>query len=110
MRFPAHAAVCAGWLKYPRNPLAQCWPSGYNVHSCSGLPRQRKTPTTQPWKNASGTRQTNSGPGRCPGEAVSDEDFKEQLETMNEELESLNAAARDLEVTIAQNVAEILES
>jgi type I restriction enzyme M protein len=48
--------------------------------------------------------------GVAPGEAVSDEDFKEQLETMNEELETLNAQARDLEHTIAGNVAEILEA
>jgi type I restriction enzyme M protein len=48
--------------------------------------------------------------GVAPGEAVSDEDFKEQLETMNEELEGLNAQARDLEQTIARNVAEILEA
>lgn len=48
--------------------------------------------------------------GVAPGEAVSDEDFKEQLETMNEELESLNAAARELEATIAANVTEILET
>jgi type I restriction enzyme M protein len=41
---------------------------------------------------------------------VSDEDFKEQLEALNEELETLNAAARDLEATIAKNVAEILET
>ena len=47
--------------------------------------------------------------GVAPGEAVSDEDFKEQLETLNEELETLNAAARDLEATIAKNVAEILD-
>ncbi len=46
--------------------------------------------------------------GVAPGEAVSDEDFKEQLETLNEELESLNAQARGLEQTIARNVAEIL--
>jgi type I restriction enzyme M protein len=48
--------------------------------------------------------------GVAPGEAVSDEDFKEQLEAMNEELETLNAQARDLEKTIAANVAEILET
>ena len=48
--------------------------------------------------------------GVAPGEAVSDEDFKEQLETLNEELETLNAAARELEATIAKNVAEILEA
>jgi type I restriction enzyme M protein len=33
--------------------------------------------------------------GVAPGEAVSDEDFKEQLETLNEELEGLNAQARE---------------
>lgn len=48
--------------------------------------------------------------GVAAGEAVSDEDFKEQLETLNEELETLNAQARELEATIAQNVAEILET
>ena len=46
--------------------------------------------------------------GVAPGEAVSDEDFKEQLETLNEELETLNVQARDLEQTIARNVVEIL--
>ena len=48
--------------------------------------------------------------GVAAGEAVSDEDFKAQLETLNEELETLNAAARGLEATIAKNVAEILEA
>lgn len=48
--------------------------------------------------------------GVAPGGEVSDEDFKEQLETLNEELEMLNAQARDLEGTIARNVAEILEA
>jgi type I restriction enzyme M protein len=48
--------------------------------------------------------------GVAAGEAVSDEDFKDQLETLNEELETLNAAARELETTIAGNVTEILEA
>jgi type I restriction enzyme M protein len=48
--------------------------------------------------------------GVAPDEEVSDEDFKEQLETLNEELEILNAEARELEQTIAKNVAEILEA
>ena len=48
--------------------------------------------------------------GVAPSEAVSDEDFKEQLETLNEELETLNAQSRDLEQTIARNVAEILDT
>ncbi|HLP29564.1 MAG TPA: class I SAM-dependent DNA methyltransferase [Candidatus Didemnitutus sp.] len=46
--------------------------------------------------------------GVAPGEDISDEDFKEQLQTLNEELESLNAQARTLEQIIATNVAEIL--
>ncbi len=48
--------------------------------------------------------------GVAPGEEVSDEDFKEKLETLNEELEVLNTLARDLEQTIASNVTEILEN
>jgi type I restriction enzyme M protein len=48
--------------------------------------------------------------GVAAGEEVSDEDFKEKLETLNEELEVLNAQARELEATIAANVTEILEA
>jgi len=48
--------------------------------------------------------------GVAQGEAVSDEDFKEKLETLNEELEVLNAQARELEQAIAANVAEILDA
>lgn len=48
--------------------------------------------------------------GVAPGEDVSDEDFKEQLEALNEELEVLNAQARELEQIIAANVAGILEA
>jgi type I restriction enzyme M protein len=46
--------------------------------------------------------------GVAPGEDVSDQDFKEQLETLNEKLELLNAQARELEQVIATNVAGIL--
>ena len=53
-------------------------------------------------------------PGRYVGvaaaEKVSDEDFKTQLEKLNEELEGLNAQARELEQTIAANVAGILRA
>jgi type I restriction enzyme M protein len=48
--------------------------------------------------------------GVSPGETVSDEDFKEQLEELNEELEKLNAQGRELEETIARNVAELLQT
>jgi len=46
--------------------------------------------------------------GVAPGEEVSDEDFKTQLGALNEELEGLNAQARELEQAIAANVAGIL--
>ena len=46
--------------------------------------------------------------GVAPGEDVSDEDFNEQLVALNEELEVLNAQARELEHTIAANVAGVL--
>lgn len=46
--------------------------------------------------------------GVAPGEDVSDEDFKEQLETLNEELEALKTQARELEQTIAANVVRML--
>jgi type I restriction enzyme M protein len=53
-------------------------------------------------------------PGRYVGVApdveVSDEDFKDQFEALNEELETLNEQARGLESTIARNAAEILET
>jgi type I restriction enzyme M protein len=47
--------------------------------------------------------------GAAPGEMVSDEDFKEKLETLAEELEILNSKSHELEAVIALNVAEILE-
>jgi type I restriction enzyme M protein len=46
--------------------------------------------------------------GVAPGEEVSDEDFKAQLASLNEELERLNGHARELEQTIAANAAAIL--
>jgi type I restriction enzyme M protein len=46
--------------------------------------------------------------GVVAGVDVSDEDFNEQLGALNEELEVLNSQARELEQTIAVNVAEIL--
>ena len=48
--------------------------------------------------------------GVAAGEDPSDEDFKEQLEKLQQELEGLNAQARKLEATIALNVAGILEA
>jgi type I restriction enzyme M protein len=52
-------------------------------------------------------------PGRYVGvaERVADDfEFMDRLEELNEELESLNREARELEERIAQNVAEILDA
>ncbi len=48
--------------------------------------------------------------GVAPSKAVSDEDLKAQFEALNEELGTLNAQARELEATTAENVAEIMHS
>jgi type I restriction enzyme M protein len=48
--------------------------------------------------------------GTAKGEEASNEDFKKQLSTLNQELEALNAKSRALEEVIAVNVAEILKS
>lgn len=52
-------------------------------------------------------------PGRYVGvadRAEDDFDFKERLEELNEELETLNAEARELEERIAENVGKLLEA
>jgi type I restriction enzyme M protein len=48
--------------------------------------------------------------GVAPGDEVSDEDFKEQLNALNEELIALNVQARDIEQIIAGNVVGLLET
>jgi len=51
-------------------------------------------------------------PGRYVGVTAREEDgfdFKVRLEELNEELEMLNAEARDLETRIADNVVQLLE-
>lgn len=52
-------------------------------------------------------------PGRYVGladRAADDFDFKERLEELNEQLELLNAEAREVETKIAENVSALLES
>jgi type I restriction enzyme M protein len=52
-------------------------------------------------------------PGRYVGvaeRAADDFDFKERLEELNEELETLNTEARELEGRIAENVEKLLEA
>jgi type I restriction enzyme M protein len=46
--------------------------------------------------------------GVVPGADLSDEDFQEKLQALNEELVGLNAQARELEETIACNVSDLL--
>ena len=46
--------------------------------------------------------------GVAHGESVSDENFKENLEELNEELEVLNSEAVELQSRIAQNAASLL--
>jgi type I restriction enzyme M protein len=41
--------------------------------------------------------------------AADDADFAERLQTLNEELELLNAEARELEERIGENVLKLLE-
>jgi type I restriction enzyme M protein len=48
--------------------------------------------------------------GVAPGQAHDDEEFKEKLEALQEELEVLNAEAAQLQTRIAQNVAELLDT
>jgi type I restriction enzyme M protein len=46
--------------------------------------------------------------GVVPGADLSDEDFQEKLQALNEELVGLNSQARELEETIELNVAQLL--
>lgn len=46
--------------------------------------------------------------GTAPGEQPDDEDFRERLEVLQEDLESLNVEAARLQAVIAANVAEVL--
>jgi type I restriction enzyme M protein len=48
--------------------------------------------------------------GVALGDEVSDEDFMEQFEELTEELDTLNAEARELEERIANNAVKILET
>ncbi|MOA53637.1 hypothetical protein D3C78_1771260 [compost metagenome] len=57
-------------------------------------------------------RDWSLSPGRyvgvAPGEQSNDEDFRERLDALQEELDGLNAEAVRLQRLIAQNVAEVL--
>ncbi|MEZ4790905.1 MAG: hypothetical protein R2811_12900 [Flavobacteriales bacterium] len=46
--------------------------------------------------------------GVVPGADLSDEDFQEKLQALNEELVGLNAQARELEERIGENISDLL--
>lgn len=48
--------------------------------------------------------------GVAPGQAHDDDEFREKLEALQEELEGLNAEAAQLQEQIAKNVAELLDT
>ena len=48
--------------------------------------------------------------GVAPGQGHSDEEFREKVESLQEELESLHLEAARLQTLIAQNVAELLDT
>jgi type I restriction enzyme M protein len=48
--------------------------------------------------------------GIAPGESVSDDDFRAQMQILNDELENLNAKARSLERLITRRVRSIIEA
>ena len=48
--------------------------------------------------------------GAAPGQPHDDEEFKVRLEALSEDFEVLGRQARQLEQTIAQNVADLLDA
>jgi type I restriction enzyme M protein len=94
---------------------AQRWIEAYFSSDSSGPPTYRdiaglcKAATLEAIEAQSWSLNPGRYVGVAAGEDLSDEDFKEQLEQLQEELEGLNAQARELEATIAANVAGILE-
>jgi type I restriction enzyme M protein len=84
--------------------LKEKFPKG-NYSDVSGLCKVAtiKDIETQGW---------SLNPGRYVGvsERITDDfDFKEKVEELNEELEVLNAEAREFEERISENVAKLLE-
>lgn len=63
-------------------------------------------------RNEIETQDWSLNPGRyvgvAPGQPIEDEEFKSRLEALHEELEELNTEAAQLQVRIAQNIAEFI--
>jgi type I restriction-modification system DNA methylase subunit len=95
---------------------AQRWIEGYFGSESGGAPGYRdiaglcKAATLEAIEAHGWSLNPGRYVGVAAGEDLSDEDFKEQLEKLQEELEGLNGQARELEATIALNVAGILEA
>jgi type I restriction enzyme M protein len=85
--------------------MAEAFPDG-NYRDMPGLCKvaTRKDIEAQDW---------SLNPGRyvgvAPGQPHDDGEFKEKLETMQEELEGLNSQAAQLQECISQNVVKLLE-
>ncbi len=88
-----------------KEKLAEVFTSGFEYQDVLGLCKsaRRAEIAAQGW---------SLNPGRyvgvAPGEDVSDDDFREKLLALNEELSTLNLKARELEAAISQNVAELM--
>ena len=86
--------------------MAEAFPKG-RYRDVPGLCKvgSRKEIEAQDW---------SLNPGRyvgvAPGQTHDEEEFKEKLEALQEELETLNVEALRLQSSIAQNVAELLEA
>lgn len=85
--------------------IAETFPGGL-YHDVPGLCRvaTRKQIAEQDW---------SLNPGRyvgvAPGQKQEDEEFRTRLEALQEQLEKLNTDAIQLQMLVAQNVAELLE-
>jgi type I restriction enzyme M protein len=109
----ANGAELVSLGQRPRNPATNILPSpegathGSSGASVAGLCRvaPRKEIEAQGWSLSPGRYV-----GVAPGDEVSDAEFKEQFEELTEELETLNAEARELEERIADNAAKIMET
>ena len=92
----------------PARQRRRCWPRQF--------PERRNTPTCRAcarWRRSTEIEAQgwSLNPGRYVGVAAraeDDFDFTERLEELNEELETLNAEARELEERIAENVNSLL--
>jgi type I restriction enzyme M protein len=94
---------------------AQRWIEAYFGSDDGGAPQYRdiaglcKAATIEAIEGEGWSLNPGRYVGVAAGEELDDEDFKAALETLNEELEGLNAKARQLEATIGANMAGILE-